>query len=157
MTHAKSIFTCIYGQHMKLYVRICWRRHAYIHTCMHVFMYSNICARTNPGVHTYILQKNIYKMWDKISHYSQTSVHTYNDRRVYTVCSDFCFLDFLKFYSFNFCGIEGVAYFATYDGIKLAAKFLLGQITPQVVKDLLLEVCCVSINIDIITYACIHI
>jgi len=76
---------------------------------------------------------------------------------VYTVCSDFYFLDFLKFCSIHFCGVEGVAYVATYDGIKLAAKFLIGQITPQVVKDLLLEVCCVSINIDVSTCACIHI
>lgn len=30
-------------------------------------------------------------------------------------------------------GGQGVAYFATYNGIKLCAKFLLGQITPQVV------------------------
>ena len=29
-------------------------------------------------------------------------------------------------------GGQGVAYFATYNGVKLAAKFLLGQITPQV-------------------------
>lgn len=29
-------------------------------------------------------------------------------------------------------GGQGVAYFATYDGIKLCAKFLLGQITSQV-------------------------
>jgi hypothetical protein len=29
-------------------------------------------------------------------------------------------------------GGQGVAYFATYDGVKLCAKFLLGQITSQV-------------------------
>ena len=37
-------------------------------------------------------------------------------------------------------GGQGVAYLATYDGKKVCAKYLLGSITPQTLKDLLMEI-----------------